>query len=99
LGDLGTKLGDFWPKSSDPWIKLGDFFTKRLVTLQEHRHVSLLMHLRRHTRVARWHIFKPKIPIWVYFGGPWNLKNCYNICPFALYVLQPFDTFYGHLVI
>jgi hypothetical protein len=21
-------------------------------------------------RVARWHIFKPKIPIWVNFGGP-----------------------------
>jgi hypothetical protein len=21
-------------------------------------------------RVARWHIFEPKIPIWVYFGGP-----------------------------
>jgi hypothetical protein len=23
-------------------------------------------------RVARWFIFKPKIPIWVNFGGPWN---------------------------
>jgi hypothetical protein len=23
------------------------------------------------TRVARWFIFKPKIPIWVNFGGPY----------------------------
>jgi hypothetical protein len=22
------------------------------------------------SRVARWFILKPKIPIWVYFGGP-----------------------------
>jgi sorbitol-specific phosphotransferase system component IIC len=26
------------------------------------------------TRVARWFIFKPKITIWVSFGGPWNGK-------------------------
>jgi hypothetical protein len=25
-------------------------------------------------RVARWFIFKPKIPIWVYFRGPWYGK-------------------------
>jgi hypothetical protein len=25
-------------------------------------------------RVARWYIFIPKIPIWVYFGEPWNGK-------------------------
>jgi hypothetical protein len=29
-----------------------------------------------YSRVARWFIFKPKIPIWVKFGGPWN-KKCY----------------------
>jgi hypothetical protein len=23
-------------------------------------------------RIARWFIFKPEIPIWVNFGGPWN---------------------------
>jgi hypothetical protein len=27
--------------------------------------------------LCRWHIFKPKIPIWVNFGGPWNGKCCY----------------------
>jgi hypothetical protein len=25
-------------------------------------------------RVARWFIFKPKIPIWVKSGGPWSGK-------------------------
>jgi hypothetical protein len=41
-------------------------------------------------RVARWFIFKPKIPIWVYFGGPWNGK-CW-------YILWPFCIIYDHLV-
>jgi hypothetical protein len=27
------------------------------------------------TRVARWIVFKPKITIWVKFGGSWNVKN------------------------
>jgi hypothetical protein len=35
-------------------------------------------------RVARWYIYKPKIPIWVNFCGPWNGKVWYCI-------------FYGHL--
>jgi hypothetical protein len=26
------------------------------------------------TRIARWNIFIPKIPIWAYFEGPWNGK-------------------------
>jgi hypothetical protein len=32
--------------------------------------------------VARWFIFIPKIPIWVYFGGPWNGKCWYSLGPF-----------------
>jgi hypothetical protein len=36
-------------------------------------------------RVARWYIFKPKIPIWVNFGGPWNGKVCYILCPLGIY--------------
>jgi hypothetical protein len=39
---------------------------------------------------ARWYIFIPDIPIWVYFGGPWNGK-CW-------YVLWPFWNYYGHWV-
>jgi hypothetical protein len=27
------------------------------------------------SRVARWYNFKPKIPIWANFGGPWNRKG------------------------
>jgi hypothetical protein len=27
------------------------------------------------SRVASWYILKPKIPIWVNFGGPWNGKG------------------------
>jgi hypothetical protein len=45
---------------------------------------------RPFTRVARWHIFKPKIPIWVNFGGSYNGRCLYIICPFGL--------FYGYLV-
>jgi hypothetical protein len=41
------------------------------------------------SRVARWHIFKPKIPIWVNFGGPW-VGKCW-------YILWPFGIFYGYL--
>jgi hypothetical protein len=41
-------------------------------------------------RVDRWYIFKPKIPIWVNFGGSWN-----GIC---WYILWPFSIFYGRFV-
>jgi hypothetical protein len=37
-------------------------------------------------RVARWFVFKPKIPIWVNFGGPENGKY------------WSFGIFYGHSV-
>jgi hypothetical protein len=41
-------------------------------------------------RVARWFVFKPKIPNLVIFGGPQN-GNYWNI-------LWSFGIFYGHLV-
>jgi hypothetical protein len=41
-------------------------------------------------RVARWFLFKPKIPIWVDFGGPW-IEKCW-------YILQEFGIFYDHSV-
>jgi hypothetical protein len=37
------------------------------------------------SRVARWFVFKPKIPLWVNFGGPY------------IYVLENVCVFYGHL--
>jgi hypothetical protein len=30
-----------------------------------------------HTRVAKWYAFKPKIQVWLNYGGPWNEKVCY----------------------
>jgi hypothetical protein len=39
-------------------------------------------------RVARWFVFKPKIQIWVNFGG-----YCYGK---SWYILWPFGLFYGH---
>jgi hypothetical protein len=41
-------------------------------------------------------IFKPKIPIWVNFGGSCNWRCWYILCTFGL--LRPFDIFYDHLV-
>jgi hypothetical protein len=40
-------------------------------------------------RVARWFIFKPKIPFWVNFGGSCNWR-----CWYILYTFGPFP---GHL--
>jgi hypothetical protein len=42
------------------------------------------------TRVARWYIFKPKIHIWLNFGGSSNAR-CW-------YILWPLGLFYGPLV-
>jgi hypothetical protein len=42
------------------------------------------------SRVARWHIFKPNIPIWANFGGSYSGK-CW-------YILWAFGLFYGHLI-
>jgi hypothetical protein len=44
-----------------------------------------LEHLDLHfqTRVARWHIFKPKIPIWINFRGFCNVW--YIKCPYGLF--------------
>jgi hypothetical protein len=50
-------------------------------------------------RVARWYIFKPKIPLWVNFRGSWNGKGWYILWPFGIYILRPFGTVYGHFVI
>jgi hypothetical protein len=62
------------------------------------------------SRVARWFIFEPKIPIWVNFVVPW-IGNClYILCPSVidygllgysmtiLYILCSFGTFFLVLV-
>jgi hypothetical protein len=48
--------------------------------------------------VARWHIFKPKIPIWVNFGGSCN-GRCWYMYFIAIWsILWHFGLFNGHLV-
>jgi hypothetical protein len=46
--------------------------------------------------VARWFIFKPKIPMWIHFGGPWNVKCCY--ISWSLGILHGHFLIYGSLV-
>jgi hypothetical protein len=41
-------------------------------------------------RIARWHIFKPKVPIWENFVGPWEGK--------WWDILWPIGIYYGHLL-
>jgi hypothetical protein len=48
------------------------------------------------TRVARWFVFKPKIPIWVNFGEPWIGNVIYFIATWN--ILWKFWIFYDHLV-
>jgi hypothetical protein len=47
----------------------------------------LAVNLKLVTRVARWFVFKPKIQIWINFGGPYIVK--------CLYILRPLGIFYG----
>jgi hypothetical protein len=54
--------------------------------------------LYRRCRVARWYIFKPKIPIWVHFGVPFNERLCVVTFMEIRSILLPFRKFYVHLV-
>jgi hypothetical protein len=47
-------------------------------------------------RVARWFVFKPKIPIWVNFGRS-CYKKSWQIMTIS-FILRPLEIFYGHLV-
>jgi hypothetical protein len=43
-------------------------------------------------------VFKPKIPIWVNFGGSCNGSCWYILLSFGVCILRPFGIFCGHLV-
>jgi hypothetical protein len=53
------------------------------------------LHFKRaHTgRVARWFVFKPKIPIWINFGGPYigNYFYCFYIFGNLEYFMEIWD--------
>jgi hypothetical protein len=48
-------------------------------------------------RVARWFVFKPKIPIWVNFRGLSNVKRFVYFMT-IWNILRSFGIMYGHLV-
>jgi hypothetical protein len=52
----------------------------------------------KHNSIQGCQIFKPKIPILVNFGGPWNGKGWYIVRSFET-ILQPFGIYYGNMVI
>jgi hypothetical protein len=65
-----------------------DYLRSYLAPLSCNTHILLI-------RVARWYIFKPKIPILVNFGVlQRKMVNFRAIWSISL----PFETFYGHLV-
>jgi hypothetical protein len=60
---------------------------------------------RAKSRVSRWYIFIPKIPIWIYIGGPWNVKCWCILWPpgifraiFGIHIFWPFGRIYIYLV-
>jgi hypothetical protein len=52
-----------------------------------------ITHRSINTRVARWYIFKPNIPVWVNFGGPG--MEYVGIFMAILSIVQPNGIFYG----
>jgi hypothetical protein len=50
---------------------------EKIYQKQKKRLIRLQGAFQLPTKVARWFSFKPKIPIWVYFGGPWYGKCWY----------------------
>jgi hypothetical protein len=62
-------------------ISLVEFWTKNVSEhyVQTKKSESYGKKLFIDTRVDRWFVFKPKIPVLVKFGGPWNGKCCYTL--------------------
>jgi hypothetical protein len=54
--------------------------------------------LRGGIRVARWCVFKPKIPIWVNFWGPYIDRKMLMYFMAIWNILRTFGKFYDHLV-
>jgi hypothetical protein len=72
------------------WQSTKTFFHNRLFSPDKCRENETKTCAVILSRVARWFVFTPKVPIWVNFGGPWNGK--------CQHVLRPFGIFYGLLV-
>jgi hypothetical protein len=48
-------------------------------------------------RVARWHIFKPKIPTWLKILKAMELKMLGNFFPFGICYIHPFGIYDANL--
>jgi hypothetical protein len=62
------------------------------------RQISKKIGAREMTRVARWFVFKPKIQIWVSFGGSCNGRYWYilwTLGPFYSLLLYLMDIWYS----
>jgi hypothetical protein len=86
--------------------------TRHIQDICRYTSIGIVLKLTEiHTfRVARWFVFKPKIPIWVNFGVSCNGKSWYILWPFCLlfcywkyfraiwYILWSFSIFFHVLV-
>jgi hypothetical protein len=107
VGGGGLPIQQMWSQSALFVAKFGNFamgirgnfFTGKLACA----YVVDRPSNRKWSRIARWYFCIPKIPICVYFGGPWNRQCLYTFWPFAIfttiwYTLHHIATFQGDLV-
>jgi hypothetical protein len=82
-------------------------YKRSKISSQSQRTVTMLKSATRYffpVRVARWFVFKPKIQIWVNFGGSCNWRWLYILWtpgPFYglfMYILWTFGIIHGNLV-
>jgi hypothetical protein len=77
-------------KSGNPdaesMFSLNDLATAHLsLTFLLAYHSSINFLLRLQSRVARWHIFKPNVKMWVNFGGTLKGRCWYILWPFGIF--------------
>jgi hypothetical protein len=95
-------LGEFWTKTSGHT----GFATLTTFSLEDFFRLIWVNIFSLQTRVARLYTFKPKIPIWVNFGGSWYGKfygHLVFLRPFGIFmdiwcILWKAGIFFGFLV-
>jgi hypothetical protein len=91
---ISIKSNTFWLTTDTffPLHKCNQHFEKKFADVQNSWREKTLSNRDRAmtTWAARWFVFKPKIPIWVSFGG-----SCDGRC---WYILEPFGIFNGFWV-
>jgi hypothetical protein len=86
-----TDTGTTASSGRRPPLQILDFRPRRAIWWSTSRKDTVIQTIKRVLhRVARWYIFIPKKPLWVYFWGPLNGKSWY--------ILWPLVKFYDPLV-